>query len=467
MNIGILYTHYYIQLDLWTKHPPHLDYISNLSELGYLFLKSNRLYLLDDFNEFLKLVKMNKLLFFFSLMVLLSCQKKQYRDTTEIDKNPITINYSDSLSFELDKIYNQGFINGFSVAVVGKDKTLYEGGFGYSNVMTEKVYSIHTIQNIASISKTFLGISLLKAQELGMLKLDDDINNYLPFKVVNPYYVDEKITIRHLATHTSSIVDTEFYGNKSYVLKDEKDKSEKATKLYVELNPPDSYISMTEYLKKVLTKKGEWYLKNGFLNKKPGTMFEYSNVATTLAALVLESATGMHYDDFSKRHILTPLKMQSTGWSFEAIDMSKHTKLYQNQSKEIPLYSLITYPDGGLLTSSSDLAKYLKELIKGFSGNGQLLTEESYKEFFTKQLSPTNFRENHGENEGIFLSFSSNGNIGHSGGDPGVATYMFFNPVSKLGIILFVNTDLSKEGEKEYNLILTKLDEFGNNLKPN
>lgn len=157
--------------------------------------------------------------------------------------------------------------------------------------------------------------------------------------------------------------------------------------------------------------------------------------------------------------------MQSTGCSFETIDISKHTKLYQNKKKEMPLYSLITYPDGGLITSSSDLSKYLKELIKGYSGIGQLLNKESYKEFFTKQLSANNFKENRGENEGIFLSFSSNKLIGHSGSDPGVSTYMFFDPITKLGKILFVNTDLNKDGEKQYNLILSKLDEFGNKIK--
>lgn len=410
---------------------------------------------------------MQKPLFLFALFILLSCNRKQSSDTMDSDKNTALINYSDSLSIELGEIYNQSYINGFSVAIVNGKKTIYESGFGYSDISTKKIYSIHTIQNIASISKTFLGISLLKAQEMGKLKLDDPINTYLPFEVANPYFRNEEITIRHLATHTSSIIDTEFYGNKSYVLKDKKDRSEPKIKLYVELNPPDSYLSMTEYLGKILAKSGEWYNKTGFLNKKPGALFEYSNVATALAALVLEQATGMSYIDFSTKYILSPLKMQSTGWSFETIDISKHTKLYQNQSKEIPLYSLITYPDGGLITSSNDLAKYLKELIKGYSGDGLLLTKESYKEFFTKQLSANNFKEDHGENEGIFLSFSPDGYIGHSGGDPGVSTYMFFNPVSQLGKILFVNTNLSSEGENEYNLILDKLNEFGAKIESN
>ena len=68
-----------------------------------------------------------------------------------------------------------------------------------------------------------------------------------------------------------------------------------------------------------------------------------------------------------------PLKMTSSGWSFDSVDLSMHTKLYTSGNTEIPFYSLITYPDGGLITSANDLSKYLIELIKGYNGKGTLL----------------------------------------------------------------------------------------------
>ena len=109
----------------------------------------------------------------------------------------------------------KGQFNGFSVAIVNESGTLYEKGIGYSNVEIKKKYTESTIQNIGSISKTFVGIALLKAQELGKLKLDDPINNYLPFRVKNPFYPETHITIRNLATHTSTITDNEFYLKKN------------------------------------------------------------------------------------------------------------------------------------------------------------------------------------------------------------------------------------------------------------
>jgi len=140
--------------------------------------------------------------------------------------------------------------------------------------------------------------------------------------------------------------------------------------------------------------------------------------------------------------------------------MSMHTKLYLDPETEIPYYKLITYPDGGLITSANDLSKYLIELINSYAGKGTLLNKESYEEFFTKQLTSDHFEENSEGNEGVFVSFEPNGLIGHSGADPGVSTYMFFNPINKTGKILLVNTDFDSEGQKQYNAILDCLGKY-------
>jgi len=55
-----------------------------------------------------------------------------------------------------------------------------------------------TIMNIASISKTIIGAALIRTVQDGKLSLDEDINKYLPFKVANPSFPNEPITLRHL-----------------------------------------------------------------------------------------------------------------------------------------------------------------------------------------------------------------------------------------------------------------------------
>jgi len=83
------------------------------------------------------------------------------------------------------------------------------------------------------------------------------INKFLPFEVKNPYYPDKSITIRNLATHTFTIMDTEYYDEKSYILKDKQDISRtKLVGLSEKFNSPDAHISMIDYLNNVLATNG-------------------------------------------------------------------------------------------------------------------------------------------------------------------------------------------------------------------
>jgi len=148
--------------------------------------------------------------------------------------------------------------------------------------------------------------------------------------------------------------------------------------------------------------------------------------------------------------------MTSSGWSFDTIDFSMHSKLYADQYTELALYKLVNYPDGGLITSSHDLAKYLSEIIKGYAGIGVILSAEGYKELFIPQLTDENHKDrsdkeyNDEYNMGVFMGISSKGQIGHTGGDPSVVTHMFFNEKTKVGKLLLVNTELDKESVQDF-----------------
>ena len=399
-------------------------------------------------------------------ILLLSCQEKskdQQADQTSIQE------LRDSLTVNLQSFLEDGYIKGFGVAIVNQDTTLYLQGFGQSHINKKKPYTKGSLQNIASVSKTLIGIALLKAQELGKLELDDPIAKYLPFEVSNPFYSSQAITIRHLATHTSSIQDGETYNTKSYVLQGAKAKDSTPSPPYVDdFNAPDKMTDLGTFLENFLSPEGAWYSKTHFLDKTPGERFEYSNVGATLAAYIVERATGTDYREFTKDHILEPLQMSATGWSTKAIDTTRLTQLFTVEGNKIPDYTLITYPDGGLITSVEDKAKYLKELIRAYNGKGTLLTQKSYKQFFSPMLSKANFD---GEarsdrpfddeyNSGLFLGHTPIGYLGHTGGDPGVSTFMFFNPKTNIGKLLFVNTDLDRDGANQFYAIWDTMGEY-------
>lgn len=319
---------------------------------------------------------------------------------------------------------------------------IYDKGFGFADIAESKAYTSSTIQNIASISKTLIAISLLKAQELGKLNINDPINKYLPFKVVNPNHPETPILVKHLAYHTSSIIDLDEVYAKSYVLT--KDKHEENEGVYDYFNKPATYITLTDFIRNSLTANGKWYNKNTFLKEKPGEQREYSNIAAALCALVIENATKQDYRSFTKDYILQPLKMSNSGWSSKDTDTAMRSRLFATKKKLIADYMLITYADGGFLTTSRDLGLFLSELIKGYGGSGKLLSKESYQILFEKQ----GFLENgKTSNYGAFIEFRDdflkikNDMIGHNGSDPGVFTAMYFNPKTKIGKIVLVNTD--------------------------
>ncbi len=305
---------------------------------------------------------------------------------------------------------------------------------GYADKESLVPYDTLTIQNIGSISKTFVGVSILIAQEKGLLDLDTDINNYLDFEVNHP---DGIITLRQLATHTSGIKDKDLYYLKAY----SKSKVPK--------------IELSEYLKRYLNTDGSAYGKGNFNAGAPGTTYEYSNIGAALAAYVVESVSQTKFSEFTKIHILQPLGMHHSGWSYAEIDESRHATLYKPNGKPAGIYTLVTYPDGGMRTNVLDLSIYLQELIKGYNHSSSLMSNDSWDQLFAKNFElkrPKNV-EAGGYDSGIFMSHTKQGKIGHTGSDPGVTTVMRFDPETLEGKVLITNSEVTKKTSEDFREI--------------
>ena len=102
---------------------------------------------------------------------------------------------------------NEAGIVGLGAAIIVNKKVVWMKGYGFADKEHGVPFTPDTIMNIGSISKTFTGVALMRAVQEGKLSLDEDINTYLPFKVINPFFPNERITLRQLATHTSGITD--------------------------------------------------------------------------------------------------------------------------------------------------------------------------------------------------------------------------------------------------------------------
>ena len=345
----------------------------------------------------------------------------------------------------LRQLWQASALPGFAVAVIRPDGIAYERGFGYANKARRVPYSPNTLQGVGSVSKTLIGIALLQAVAVGKLRLDQPINELLPFPVGNPYYPNQPITLRQLATMTASLTDNQaFYSKHAYAKGD------------------TSELSNEEYLRRTLTPKGQWYRDRQFLPFAPGTYYAYSNESAALVALAIERAMGQRYCDYTREHILRPLGMTDSDWSRTAVDTAKLATLYDQKGRPVAPYYTITYPDGGLVTSTHSLARYLLGILNP-SVPGAPLTTAERDSLIRPQFTPANFPE-HVEldepNQGLFWAYRCNGTVGHSGGDTGISSFLFFDPKTRIGKVFGTNTELQKSTAAEFKAIWQLLDKI-------
>ncbi|WP_108868631.1 serine hydrolase domain-containing protein [Aquimarina aquimarini] len=327
---------------------------------------------------------------------------------------------------------------GYATSLVNSDSILKIETFGLANREKKINYSRNTIQPIGSVSKTFIGIALMIAKEKGLVDLDKNINEYLNFTIENPYFDSSNvITLRHLATHTSGIIDNKKIYESAYSY-DIHPKTPLKNYLYEHLNHNTKNV------------------KKSFSKQKAGTTYQYSNIGAALAAYIIEKASDKSFYEFTKEHIFTPLGMHNTGWFYKDINTTHHSVLYDEKDNPLPPYSCVTYPDGSLKTTIQDLSLYLIELIKGYNGTSKLLTQESWSEFYTKNFNTNNAIKNISlkePNSGIFITYFKSGKIGHTGSDLGASAFMMFDPKTNKGQILMANEDLSADNLKEFKTI--------------
>lgn len=312
---------------------------------------------------------------------------------------------------------------GLSVLAVKDNKICYQESFGYNDSEKRTLIKNDDIFRIASVSKTFVATAIMQLVEKGEIRLDDDISQYLNFKIRNPYYPQDPITVRMLLNHHSSITDYQYGKHRNSLA----------------MFRPDSPN-----------------LKFFFGNYKPGVKYKYSNYGYSLLGAIIENVTKERFDTYIDNNILIPLGIRDGSYNVSKVDSSKFVWAYQYNEKnrkfvkssqmykpfrkEIREYKLgestaVFAPAGGMKLSVPDLAKYMMMHMNYGTYNGvKILTRES-EELLWKITS---------NKYGLGFAHSSCGlkgvdMIGHQGGAYGIHSEMFFNPRDKYGFIVICN----------------------------
>lgn len=347
-------------------------------------------------------------------------------------------------------------IPGLAIAVVKDRKIVHLRGYGFADLRSRTAMTPDTPMNIASISKPILGIVLLQLRDKGRLDLDTDINGLLPFRVENPHSGGRSITIRQLATHTSGIAD--YYDTADYQ------------------PDADSPRPLNDYLRSLLSPEGARYEEGAhYLEAKPGTEREYSNLGAGVAGAVAERAGGAPLAALAKDNIFAPLGMVNSSWllaDYPAGKLATRYEVYQclpytslcastkepkrnyligkifrpasrdRHIKPYPQFGNPNYPDGGVNASARDLTLLAQSLLaQGTMNGGRLLSPASFEEMLKLQL-PTSV-----DDRQRFFWRDRDGMTGHAGSDDGVYTSFYFDRKQGDAIIVLMNRTPDLETE--------------------
>ena len=350
--------------------------------------------------------------------------------------------FAQDSSSKLDKFFEnklaEADMAGLQAAIISKGELKWIGSYGKSDYLKNTSVNDSTLFMIASCSKPVTALGLMKLYDDGLIDLNDDINNYLPFKIVNPNYPSEAITFRMLLAHTSTF----------------RDDTPLLVSLYTFEDGGDSPILLEDFIKDYFLPKGKYYsTEKNFHKARPGSARDYSNAGYALIGYLIQRISGKDFSTFMQEEIFHPLGMRSSYWFLNDIshnNISMPHEFVENKSKDsefkvLKHYGFPDYPDGQLRTNVSDYAKIIELMLnKGEVDDNAFLSEKTVDEFLRIQFPEVNKWQaiawNYNEFNNWLYYVLMPRLPSHTGVDFGVATVTSFDPETGDGAIIFTNT---------------------------
>ncbi len=225
--------------------------------------------------------------------VFCSCNSNSARKNDSPKKDSLTyrplhqgdISKADSLRLhnEVAAFYNKYFLRrGFNgaILVAKKGHVIFEDYHGSFNLMRKDTLTEHSPFHLASVSKTFTAMAIVKLAEMGRLYFSDDVSKFFPGF---PY---DNIKVQDLLTHRSALPNYIYFMHDLGWDNKMKCTNNDVLDYIIKFKPP--------------------------LQGTPGTHFTYCNTNYSLLALIIEKTSGMSYPEFLEETFFTPLHMDDT-----------------------------------------------------------------------------------------------------------------------------------------------------------
>jgi len=340
-----------------------------------------------------------------------------------------------SMEEEIERLVTEGDIPSLHACVVSGTEIAWVKDFGDQlNPATPFL--------IGSIQKVFVAISILQLYEDGVIGLDDEVNDYLPFAIGHPDYPNSPITFRMLLSHRSGLQATL---NSEFCFDWEGGYTPEYKSYIRGYYPSVIGISLGEYLSKCLPSTGSLYHREDWVFE-PDTQFGYSNVGYKILMYLLEQISNQTIAAYMQENIFEPLRMHHTGFNaskFIGQHAIPHTRTSgTTTNRELPIWNGRYM----LRSSASNMGHLLIALLnKGQFDGYQLLQPNTIAMMFEKTYpsNPLNNlrKELRWISYGLGMEVRTHGNFGHGGSTVGFTAECYFNPTSRLGYIRLSNVN--------------------------
>jgi len=307
---------------------------------------------------------------------------------------------------------------GLIVGIVYDQELIWKETYGYADVENKTLLDETSLFPIASNSKMFTAIAIMKLRDEGKLNIDDSIEKYLPwFEKINDKNADsKKITIRHLLTHTAGIPREANFNSWS-------------DGVFPDLNQLSEKLEFQE------------------ISFETDVRYKYSNLGTSLLGAIIANVSGMQYQNYIKENILDPLEMNNSGFNLET---KQNTKFASGYSKLLPngTRTKANRCDYKSYTSAAGVNSTFRDLVKFASWQFRIRntnTSEIISGATLGEMQHVYWVDDSWE-FGLGLGFfiyhkKPNDLIGHGGHDAGYCTDITIDPKDKIAVIVLANAD--------------------------
>lgn len=226
---------------------------------------------------------------------------------------------------------------GSVVIVVDRDRVVFARGYGVTDLESRAPVSAeNTTFRVASVSKLVTATAVMKLVEQGQIDPDRDVNTYLAmFQVPNEF--PQPITVHRLLTHSAGL-SARFLGSRS--------------------RTRNGQVSLGTYLSRRLPAP--------FI--APGQIISYANHNMALAGFLVESVSGLPFEEYVRDEILHPLGMERSGFGMEPALLDGLAQGYVFSSgsyRRIPVDFRNEVPSGSFVTTAGDMARFLRMFLNG------------------------------------------------------------------------------------------------------